>query len=299
MVAGVPLGNNDIFRRSLFHGLPVALLVTALLTYWFGIADRYIVFLYNHDMGAVVPDTSPFSRVTSSRYWIAGLVASGFVLVLYTSAIWLAGRLRRYALPPWNYVWLVCAPILIIAVPAITMGLNTPTLPWYFAAAVTIVTLAGVALALIPGKLAAERPWDLVWLAADGWGLALIVTILAQMDDIGRWMASGIDWRVLLSLVVLALSAGWLLLLTVVRYWRGVIVGDFVSLAVATACVAYLFLPLMHYVLGTDGYYYITDSDNFMAGSLTMQLLAWLVTAFLIWALLALLKKLSQKSIKP
>ena len=288
--------DGSLLRRSLFHGLPVAAFVLTLLYYWFAVADRYIVFLYNHDMGVLVPDTSPFSRVTSSRYWMASLVACGFILMIYSSVNWLAGRRHvGYVPPPWQTVWLVCAPLFIFFIPLITMNMNAPVLPWLNAAWVTLAALLGAALALIPGELAARKPGDLLWLAADGWGLAFVLMILAQIDDIARWLKSGIDWRVLLSLAAIALGIGWLLLVTAVRYWRGVFIGDFTSLAVSAACVAYLFLPLLHYLIGTDGYFYITDSDNFLAGTVWMQLIAWAMTGLLIWALLALRSRLQSR----
>jgi hypothetical protein len=281
--------NKNVMLNSLFYGLLVALLFLGLIYYWFVIADRYIVFLYNHDMGVVVPDTSPFSRVTSSRYWMASVVASGFILVIYTAVNWLVGRLRaNYAPPPWQYVWLVCAPLFLLFIPVITMTANSPVLPWSYAVLVTAAALIGVALALIPGDLAARKPWDLTWLAGDGWGLAFILITLTQLDDISRWLVGGLDWRTVLSLIIITLGIGWLLLLTAVRYWRAVFVGDFVSLAIAVVCITYLFLPLMHYLVGTDGYFYITDSDNFMAGTIVMQLAAWAFTALIIWSLLAL-----------
>ena len=68
------------------HALPVTVLVLSLFYYWFAIADRHIVFLYYHDVGPFVGDTSPFSAVSSSRYWMAGLVSSGMAVVLYTGA---------------------------------------------------------------------------------------------------------------------------------------------------------------------------------------------------------------------
>ena len=288
--------DRTLLKRSLLHGLPMALLVLALLHYWFGIADRYIVFLYNHGMPPLFPDTSPFSRITASRYWMAGLVASGAVLVLYSAFNWLMGRLRRgYLPPPWYGVWLVCVPLFLILIPIITKTIGAPALPWSNTAAVTLATLLGVALALIPGKTTAERPSDLRWLAADGWGLALILLTLAQLDDIARWLSGGIDWRVILSLVMLGLGIGWLLLLTAVRYWQGVFVGDFVSLALAAACFTYLFLPLLHHVFGSDGYFYISDSDNFFAGSIAMLLIAWGITAVIIWLLLALRGRLARR----
>jgi hypothetical protein len=288
--------NKSRLRDSLLYGLPLTALFLALMYYWFAVADRYVVFLYNHDMGAVVPDTSPFSRVTSSRYWMASLVAGGFILVIYTAVNWLMGRLRaNYAPPPWQIVWLVCVPFFILFIPLITMTANNPALPWQNAAVVTLAALIGLTLALIPGELAARKPWDLVWLAADGWGLAFILMTLAQLDDIVRWLADGFDWRIALSLVLIGLGVCWLLLLTAVRYWRGVFVGNFISLAVAAACTTYLILPLLHHLLGTDGYFYITDSDNFFAGSILMQLGAWTFMAVIIWALLALRTRLEER----
>jgi hypothetical protein len=175
------------------------------------------------------------------------------------------------------------------------MSVNAPVLPWFYAALVSIVALIGTALALMPGDMAAREPQNLLWLAADGWGLAFILMSLAQIDDIARWLSNGVDWRVLLSLLIIGLGVGWLLLLTAVRYWRGVFVGDFISLAAAAACMAYLFLPLLHYVIGTDGYFYITDSDNFLAGTILLQLLVWVITALVIWALLTLRARLEKR----
>lgn len=296
MSAQSVVDKRTVIRRSLFHGLPVAFLVLGLLTYWFGFANRSIVFLYDHDMGLPLTETAPFGRVTASRYWMAGLVASGFVLVLYIGLNWLAGRLRaNYLPPPWSVVWLVCLPIFLVAIPLITMGLHMPVLPWYLAAAVTLAAIVGVALALLPGELAARRPWDLLWLAADGWGLALLLLMLAQLDDLGRWLSDGMDWRVSLSLGISIAAIIWLLMLTAARYFIGVTVGDFWSLAASGICVAYLFLPLLHYLVGTDGYFYITDSDNFLAGSLLMQLIAWLLYALVIWALLGFRRRLFKK----
>ena len=127
------------WRSALLHALPVLAVMLALCAYWFAVADRYIVFLYYHDMGPLVPDTSPFSVVTASRYWMSSLVASGAVMVLYTTASWLLGRFSKsYRAPAWWRVWAFCVPALLIGVPAITMTANAPTLPadsrWEFRA---------------------------------------------------------------------------------------------------------------------------------------------------------------------
>ena len=77
---------------AVLFAVPITVLVLYLFYSWFVLADRNIIFLYDHDMGPRAPDTSPFSIVTSSRYWMSGLVAAGFVLLFYTTVHWLLGR---------------------------------------------------------------------------------------------------------------------------------------------------------------------------------------------------------------
>jgi len=84
-------------RRILLHALISSGMILSLFVYWFGVANRYIVFLY--ELGA-----GPFDPPTVSRYWMSGLVASGVVLVFYTYGNWVWGRVRgiqgRRYLPP-------------------------------------------------------------------------------------------------------------------------------------------------------------------------------------------------------
>jgi hypothetical protein len=44
-------------------------------------------------------------------------------------------------------------------------------------------------------------------------------------------------------------------------------------------CVAYLILPLAHHLAFTDGYYYISNSNNFFADSVALQTATWLLGA--------------------
>jgi len=68
------------------HGVAVAAVVLGLFYRWFAVADRYVIFLYEH-LGA-----TPFDRVTRGRYWMAGLVAAGMVMVGYGLVNWAVGR---------------------------------------------------------------------------------------------------------------------------------------------------------------------------------------------------------------
>jgi hypothetical protein len=281
--------NSDSWGLALIFGLLAVGLILALFAYWFAFANRYVVFLYFHEMGPRVPDTAPFSRVTTSRYWMAGLVAAGAVMLLYVSANWLLGRLSKRAHAPlWGRVWLVASLPLLLGIPAITMHAHEPVLPWTLSMMVTMITLAGLLLAFLPGEMAVRRPAQLLWLAADGWGLALILLTLPLMEDFGLWLSMGSSWPLNMSLLLMLFGLAWLLFLSIVRAWLYIPVDGSVLLFLAGCCVTYLLLPFVHYTLGSDGYFYLTNSDNFFARRWVVQLLAWMVTVFIAWGIIRL-----------
>lgn len=287
-------GSLSRWQLAFLFAVPVSLLVVSLFYYWFAVADRYFIFLYYHDMGSVVPDTSPFSPVTSSRYWMAGLVASGAILVLYGAANWLLGRLSdSYQPPAWWRVWVLSAVPLAIGIPIITMLANDPVLRLANAVQATAATLAGLCLAFLPGKMAARRPTELFWLALDGLGLMLVLVAAAGLQNLPRWLASGGALWLLMLCLVLAAAGAWLLVVTGLRIFFRTPLPKAATLFLAGLCVAYVLMPLAHHLLGTDGLFYITNSNNFFADSVALQLGGWLLVAGLAWALTRLRWSLS------
>jgi hypothetical protein len=280
-----PSGGRQAWRAALLYAAPVCLLVLILFYYWFAVADRYFVFLYYHDMGPFVPDTSPFSPVTISRYWMTGLVASGAILVLYAAANWLLGRLGLDRPPAWWRVWPLSVLPLLIGIPVITMTVNAPTLPLVNATQATLALLAGLILALLPGEMAARRPGELFWLGLDGMGLMLFLVTAVGAQNVPRWLASGeIGW-IWMTIVTLAVAVAWPLVVTsLLALFRRPVPGA-APLFLAGLSVAYLLMPLLHHVLGTDGLFYITNSNNFFAGTVALQIAIWLLAGGLVWVL--------------
>ena len=272
-----------IWRKAFWLALPVTVLVLSLFYYWFALADRYRVFLYYHDMGPLVPDTSPFSVETSSRYWMAGLVAAGGVLVLFTGLSWLLGRtLTGYRPASWWRVWLFCAGPLSIGIPAITMTVNQPKLLPYNALQVTLVTLTGLALALMPGKLAVEAPFELLWLTLDGGALMLILSALVGLDDLGTWLSKGLFIRVLIVVALIFFGLVGLLMMTAIRLWLDRPAPGAGAVFIAGLSFTYLLLPLLHHIAFTDGYYYISSASNFFVNSIALQIAVWLFIALVV-----------------
>jgi hypothetical protein len=269
---------------ALAAAVPIVLFVLALFYHWFAVADRYAIFLYGHSAPGI-PSAQPFDAMTRSRYWMAGLVASGAVMVIYTAANWVLGRItdrrgQHYRPPAWWRVWGLCALPLIIGIPAITLTRNTPTLPLELAAACVVATLAGLALALLPGEWAARRPVDLVWLACDGVGLMPILLLLRSVELPGRGVSAS------MPLAILFATGGWLAGIA----WLGVMTGLLArrrrsappagALLAAGLCLSYLLMPLVHHLFATPpGWRYISTASNFFAFSPLLQLAVFAAAA--------------------
>jgi hypothetical protein len=269
---------------ALAAAVPISLFVLGLFTYWFAIADRYAIFLYGHSAPGI-PLTQPFDAMTRSRYWMAGLVAAGAVMVIYTTVNWILGRTanRRgqdYRPSAWWRVWILCALPLAIGIPAITMTRNAPTLPLGLAASCVIATLTGLALALLPSERAARRSGDLTWLAADGIGMMPILLLLRSVELPGRGVSVTMSAAVLMAFGGLLAGIAWLGVMSGLRAWRRKPTPTAGALLATGLCLSYLLLPLIHHLFATPpGWRYISTASNFFAFNPFLQLVVFAVAA--------------------
>jgi hypothetical protein len=170
----------------------------------------------------------------------------------------------------------------------ITMTQNQPVLPPGNAAQLTAATIVALALALSPGRMAAHRPVYLVWLTLDGFGLMLLLVTLPGLQFLGRWLEN--DQIIYVLMLAFGFAAGlvWLLLMSGLRILRGYEMPTVQELLPAGFALAYLFLPLVHHLFFTDGFYYITDRDNFFARNPLVQIVIWLIALAALFVINAL-----------
>ena len=282
--------DNDAekWKRAAWPAILISTLILGLFLFWFGFANRYIVFLYAH-LGATA-----FDQRTRGRYWMTGLVASGLVTVLYTGFTWCAERIaaRRqlaYTPPAWWRIWALCAVPLLAGIPAITMTVNWPTLPLPTALGCAMATLLALALALQPGEWAACKPDALAWLAADGLALMPVLTTLRVLE-LPEYGIGGFTpltaW--LFAAVLIFGGIAWLGLMTALRAWRRKSVPSTGELFLAGVGWGYLVGPLTHY--GFRGY--ITAADNFLANHAGLQLAAFGVALLIATMVTAIWQKI-------
>lgn len=269
-------------RRVVGHTALLIGLILTPLAVWFGWANRYVVFLYEH-MGA-----GPFHPTTVGRYWMASLVASGGSAIAYAAYCWLRGRLAtwrgaRWSLPSWWRIWLLGAVPLAGGVVAITTGLGAPKLPLSLALACAGTALVGLAGAAMPGALAAESPSELAWLAADALGPAALLLLLRAASPEVRLL---LGFRKALAVVGASLfcALAWAFLMTALRRWRRRPRPTALRLYAAALVEAYLLGSAVHYVFSDlGGPYYITAAGNFFSSDLLWQAGILLVVWGMVW----------------
>ena len=294
------------------YAVPIVAGLIGLFYHWYAVRDRYFIFLYYHDMGPGF-DGSPFGWVTLGRYRMSGLVASGAVMVPYVVLNLVLGRLagrcratpwrgvwprprvrdsgeqgeKGYRAPAWWRVWVLCAVPLAVAVPAILMRVNRPVMPASVAAQVTAVLLAGLALALSLGRLAAERPLAYLLASIDGGAFAVLLVALTLFEQYPGWLARGRAVLTWMHLFVVGVALTLLAAMTVLyALWRRAHAPGASTMLVAGLNLAYLLVPLIHHLFfSTDqgtwldpGYFtYIPSADNYFARSAAIQVGVWAI----------------------
>jgi hypothetical protein len=174
---------------------------------------------------------------------------------------------------------LICALPLAAGILTITMTQNWPTLPFSLALAAVGATLAGLALALPAGDIAAHQPVELVWLTL--YGLVLTSVLLAwraiELPDRGL-----IDQTTALAVSLMSLAASLIgvVILDLLRRQFGKDRLRPIAILVAGLSFNYLFLPLLHHLFSTPAdHRYITTAGNFFAFSPLVQLTTWSLAA--------------------
>ena len=265
------------------RALPFSVLISAVILsfyfYWFVIANRYLIFLYTH-LGA-----GPFDGLTNGRYWMAGFVATGFIMVGYTIFNWYLARIaglryRTYHPPVWWHVWLLCLLPNTIGIFVITMPLGRPPLTFNLMFALGLTTAIGLAFALQPSQLVVKRPFELVWLAVASVGLMPALLLLRAVELPSRGLANT-EYALILGVATPIMGFAWVVVVSwahtkfTTHNWK------VFELLIAGFCFCYLLLPIVHHIFFTPpNGRYITTSGNFFAEGWLIQLAAIATTVF-------------------
>ena len=259
------------WRQVLSIGLLLSFIILGLYYYWFVVANRYVIFLYTH-LGA-----GPFDGLTNGRYWMAGFVACGIVMLLYAVLNWYLARIaglryQTYHPPPWWHIWSFCLIPNSVGIFIITMPLGRPPLTTNLMLALCFTTALGLAFALQPGMLIVKRPSELIWLSVASVGLMPALLLLRAVELPSRGLA-GSTYAFVLGIIAPIAGLIWLILLSWAHAKYTKQNWTVVQLLIAGFCFCYLLLPVVHHIFFTPpNGRYITTSGNFFAEGSAIQL---------------------------
>ena len=269
-------------RRISFAQIPLILysllsvaIEWGLFFYWFGMANRYEIFLYGH-LGA-----QPFDDRTVSRYWMAGLVAAGVVSVEYGALNWFVARWmgtfrKKYTPPNWMSVWLLSILPVGAGVAWITATQNFPVLPLPMALRVATIAVFALAPALAVGAEMAFPSWETFGTFVAAGGVIPIVLLLRTVELPAAGILST-NQAMLMASGGVIFGAIWLVAMTLIFKQRHIPLPR-ENIILFGGYLVYEILPLAHYLYLTPApYHYITVTDNFFAKSWVIQGISWLI----------------------
>jgi len=262
----------------LIHTALVSIFVLALYSLWFVFLDRRFIFLYGH------LHSTPFDFRTASRYWMAGLVASGVILITCTVVNLVVKKIcRHYQLPNWKVIWKYVCLILVLPLFIILTFVGKPPIPALLFLWVLVVLFAGLRLALYASNFIVTNFSQSVFAFFDG--LALVPVLLFIPLGLEFGLRKSLPAVLIVAPIVIAgiaLFGLWIMILFYKRFKKPY--PSQINIFLSGLVSSYLLLPLLHYLSSRPGYIrYISDSANFFANKIWLQLVAFLATAGILW----------------
>jgi len=262
----------------LCHFVLTSGVVLFLYSLWFLVLDRRFVFLYGH------LHSTPFDFRTASRYWMTGLVANGVVLIAYTIVNLVIKKVRRdYQLPDWKVIWKYVCLILILPLFIILTFVGKPPTPALLSFWILVVLFAGLRLVLYASNFIVSNFRRSVWAFFDGLALLPILQLLPLSVDYGLRKSSP-PVIVIVPLVTILIDLLWFWIMTLL-YKRFKQPFTFsLNIFLSGLVSSYLLLPLLHYINSRPGHIrYISDSANFFANEIWLQVTTFLVVVAVLW----------------
>ncbi|MCF8295861.1 MAG: hypothetical protein K9I34_07330 [Bacteroidales bacterium] len=261
-------------RSEKFLAAFFALIALGVYGYIFGYADRRIVFLYEH-LGFTAYDP-----ITVGRYWMAGLLLSGFLSLLYM-LIRVVGRFTLISnhlsgMKILQYAFLPLIPGILLI---ITL-MGEPRLDISIAFSSLLALMVGLVIGF---NLADHSMTDfrrLIQHFLASLGLVPFLLLFRALELPGKGFLA-MPLAVLIS--VLSLAGGFLWLYLAFRLHQTNRLSKSLLIQ-CTLAIAYLGLPMAHFLVATPpGIPYITSSDNFFADHWTLRILTWVLLPLLVF----------------
>jgi hypothetical protein len=266
---------------AIAHGLFGGGILFLLYYYWFQVADRGIVFLYGH-MGA-----EPFDQVTTSRYWMTGLIACGILFLVYTLALFLTKKIHSaYRIPDWRVVAAVISACAVIVVPACTLIGTEPHLPYVLVGITAAVLILGIWIGIYLSHRVLTKPGQMMWVGIESWGVVPPLLLIHAIEIPSMNPAVSGPFIYALAGMSIVFQIGWLSITCYERRVKKLPKPNWSHIYLTGLFISYTILPLVHYLCMTPlEIKYITTAQNFFSLNLPLQAAVFLIPAGITWGI--------------
>ncbi len=270
-------------KREILISILVIVISLGTYSYLYSYADRKIVFLYEH-LGL-----TPFERMTTGRYWMTGLVLSGFLSTLY-----LVTQLTlRFTIKSENISWKKIIKFsvipLIIGVVLIIMTLGEPKLTFLIAISSALALTIGITIGFsVIDDLIKDYRQTIIYLI---FGLGLVpFLLLFRVLELPEKGILAMKFCVLVIVISIVGGFFWLLIsYRIFKHNR----PSLTNVIKGTLAIGYIGLPLLHYLIATPkGIPYITSADNFFADNMFLRVTNWILLILIVFLVDKLTKRI-------
>jgi len=257
--------------------LVVAFAVLILYAFWFYFLDRRLIFLYGHR------HTTPFDCDTASRYWMTGLVAGGTVFFVTVIFGMVSKQLHAYTVPGWKQVWKNACLLLTAPVLALLLFIGKPPIPPFLSLWILAVLFVSLGVALYAGSFVVRRFRQSVWGFFDGLAFAMVFQPFPLYIDYGL-RRGAIAFSIFAPIIIIVICVSWLYIMPYLHKRFRQPFNSPADVFLSGMTTAYLLLPLLHYLISRPNHVrYVSNSANFFAGELWIQILAYSVAGTMLW----------------
>lgn len=260
-------------KKEIIISILIIFISLGVYFYVFGCADRKIVFLYDH-LGL-----KPFDRITTGRYWMTGLVLSGFLTILYL-IIQLILRFILKSEISWKTIAKFSFIPLYTGVVLITMTFGEPKMTFLIAISSVLALTIGIAIGFsVIDDLIMDYRSAFIYLIS-GLGLVPLLILFRVLELPEKGILS---MKISILIIVISIVGGFFWLLICYRIFK-LNMPRFTNVIKGTLAIGYIGLPILHYLIATPkGIPYITSADNFFADNMILRITNWILLIFMVF----------------
>lgn len=249
----------------------IILISWAVYIYLFTFADRKIVFLYDHLR------STPFDVRTTGRYWMVGLVLSGFLTIAYLVLKLIIKLIPNSEESNWKAILKISCVPLALGIVIITMNFGEPQMTFLIAISSAASLIFGLIIGLsVVDDLILNFTSTLIYIIM-GLGMVPFLTLFRVLELPSKHVVT-LTTATFVSVLSIIGGLFWII---ITNNHKVKILP--INIIKGTLIISYLGGPVLHFLfVTTNRIPYITASSNFFADNYLLRITTWILLILIV-----------------